>query len=51
MAAAKNKTEGGAVSGAVSVSPDVHRYQLTEQGLIVGVSMTGAKDYKDEELN
>ena len=51
MAAAKSKTEGGAFSGAVTVSPGVHLYQLTEQGLIVGISITGAKYYKDEELN
>ena len=51
MAAAKGKAEGGAFSGAVSVSPGVHLYQLTETGLIVGVSVTGAKYYKDDELN
>ena len=51
MAAAKSKTEGGAFSGAVTVSPGVHLYQLTERGLIVGISITGAKYYKDEELN
>jgi lipid-binding SYLF domain-containing protein len=51
MAAAKSETEGGAYSGAVSVSPGVHLYQMTEQGAIVGVSITGAKYYKDDELN
>ncbi len=51
MAAAKGKAEGGAYSGAVSVSPGVHMYQLTEQGLIVGVSVTGARYYRDGELN
>lgn len=51
MAAAKSKTEGGAFSGAVTVSPGVHLYQLTERGLIVGISITGAKYYKDDELN
>ena len=51
MAAAKSKTEGGAFSGAVSVSPGVHLYQLTERGLIAGISVTGAKYYKDDELN
>ena len=51
MAAAKSRTGGGAFSGAVSVSPGVHLYQLTEKGLIVGVSITGAKYYKDDELN
>lgn len=51
MAAAKSKVEGGAFSGAVSVSPGVHMYQLTEKGLIAGVSVTGAKYYRDDELN
>ncbi len=51
MAAAKNKTQGGAMTGAVSVSEGVYMYQLTEEGLIVGVSLTGAKFYKDKDLN
>jgi lipid-binding SYLF domain-containing protein len=51
MAAAKNKTEGGAYAGAVSVSSGVHMFQVTEAGLIVGVSITGGKFYKDKELN
>lgn len=51
MAAAKSKTEGGAFSGAASVSPGVHLYQLTERGLMAGVSVTGAKYYRDDQLN
>jgi lipid-binding SYLF domain-containing protein len=51
MAAAKTKTKGGALAGAVTVSDGVHMYQLTEAGAIVGVSITGAKYYKDSELN
>ncbi|MGO9613268.1 MAG: YSC84-related protein [Dissulfurispiraceae bacterium] len=51
MAAAKTKTNGGAFAGAVTVSEGVHMYQLTEAGAIVGVSITGAKYYKDSELN
>jgi lipid-binding SYLF domain-containing protein len=51
MAAAKTKTEGGAVSGAVSVAKGVKMYQLDDQGVIVGVSLTGAKYYKDKQLN
>lgn len=51
MAAAKNKTtEGGAYAGAVTVSSGVHLYQVTEAGLIVGVSITAGKFYKDSEL-
>jgi len=51
MAAAKSKTEGGALAGAVTVSKGVKMYQLDEEGLIVGVSLTAAKYYKDKELN
>ncbi|HEY3278714.1 MAG TPA: YSC84-related protein [Syntrophorhabdaceae bacterium] len=51
MAAAKTKTEGGALAGAVTVSEGVHMYQITEEGLIAGVSITGAKYYKDKDLN
>jgi lipid-binding SYLF domain-containing protein len=51
MAAAKTKTAGGALAGAVTVSEGVYMYQITEAGAIVGVSLTGAKYYKDKELN
>jgi len=52
MAAAKTTPKsGGAYAGAVNVSPGVFMYQLTEKGLIVGVSLTGAKFYKDSQLN
>jgi lipid-binding SYLF domain-containing protein len=51
MAAAKSKTEGGALAGAVTASKGVKMYQLDEEGLIVGVSLTAAKYYKDKELN
>jgi lipid-binding SYLF domain-containing protein len=51
MAEAKTKTKGGAVSGAVSVAKGVEMYQLDDQGLVVGVSLTGAKYYKDKQLN
>lgn len=48
---AKTKTAGGALAGAVTVSEGVYMYQITEAGAIVGVSLTGAKYYKDKELN
>jgi lipid-binding SYLF domain-containing protein len=51
MADAKTKTEGGALAGAVTASKGVKMYQLDEEGLIVGVSVTAAKYYKDKELN
>jgi lipid-binding SYLF domain-containing protein len=43
MAAAKTKTKGGALAGAVSVSKGVHMFQVDTEGAIVGVSITGAK--------
>ena len=51
MAAAKTKTMGGGAAGAVTVSDGVKMYQLNEAGLIVGISITGAKYYKDKDLN
>jgi lipid-binding SYLF domain-containing protein len=51
MAAAKNKTKGGALAGAVTLSKDVYMFQVDTEGAIVGVSITGAKFYKDKELN
>ena len=51
MAAAKTKTMGGGAAGAVTVSQGVKMYQINEEGLIVGISITGAKYYKDKELN
>ena len=50
MLAAKSKTAGGGLAGAVSVSEGVYMYQVTEEGLIVGVSITGAKYFKDKDL-
>jgi lipid-binding SYLF domain-containing protein len=48
MAAAKAKSMG---EGAVTVSEVVRMFQLNEEGLIVRVSITGAKYYRDKELN
>ena len=50
MLAAKSKTAGGGLAGAVSLSEGVYMYQVTEEGLIVGVSITGAKFSKDKDL-
>ena len=52
MAAAKDdKGKGGGDAGAVTVSDGVKMYQLSDTGAIVGVSITGAKYYKDDDLN
>ncbi len=51
MAAAKSGSEGGGAAGAVSFSEGVKMYQLDDTGAIVGVSITGAKYSKTEDLN
>ena len=51
LAAAKGKASGGAYAGAVTLSSGVHMYQLTEEGLIAGISFTGGRFYPDKELN
>jgi lipid-binding SYLF domain-containing protein len=44
MAAAKDdKGQGGGGAGSVTVSDGVKMYQLSDTGVIVGVSITGAK--------
>ncbi len=35
----------------VAVAPGMLMYQLSDQGAIVGVSITGAKYYPDPNLN
>ena len=50
-AAAKMGEEGGAFAGAMSVSPGVWMYQLTDDGLAVELTGKGTKYYKDDDLN
>jgi lipid-binding SYLF domain-containing protein len=50
-ASLNNGTQGlGGGLGAV-VSPGVEMYQISETGAIVGISLTGAKYFKDDALN
>jgi lipid-binding SYLF domain-containing protein len=51
LAAAKDGSEGSGDAGAVSFSHGVKLYQFSDTGAIVGVSITGAKYYKDDDLN
>jgi len=51
MAAAKTSTQGAGAQMGATVAPGVTMYQLSEQGAIVGISLTGAKYYKNDELN
>ncbi len=51
MASAKDESQGAGAAGAVAFSEGVKLYQLNDTGAIVGVSITGAKYYKDDDLN
>jgi lipid-binding SYLF domain-containing protein len=50
-AAAKTGDEGGAYQGAMSVSPGVWLYQLTDEGLALELTSKGTKYYKNDDLN
>ena len=50
-AAAKLGDEGGAFAGAMSISPGIWLYQLTEDGLALELTGKGTKYYKDDDLN
>lgn len=50
-AAAKTGDKGDAYQGAVSVSPGVWVYQLTDKGAALEMTAKGTKYYKDDELN
>jgi len=49
--AAKLDDDGGAFTGAATVSPGVWIYQLTEDGLALEVTIKGTKYMKDDKLN
>ena len=52
LAAAKDdQGAGGGGAGAVTFNNGVKMYQLSDTGAIIGVSSTGAKYYKDDDLN
>jgi lipid-binding SYLF domain-containing protein len=50
-AAAKYGNDGGAFAGAISVSPGVWMYQLTDSGLALELTGKATKYYKDSDLN
>ncbi|MCB2192996.1 MAG: hypothetical protein KQI62_15605 [Deltaproteobacteria bacterium] len=50
-AAMKMGEEGGAYAGAISVSPGVWLYQLTDKGLAMELTGKATKYYKDSDLN
>lgn len=49
--AAQAGGQGGSIAGAISVAPGVWVYQITEAGLAAELGITGAKYFKDDELN
>lgn len=49
--AATDSVSGGALAGAVSVSPGVWMYQLTKKGLAAEITAKGTRYYKDGDLN
>ena len=49
--AAKSGQKGKAVAGAITVSPDVDLYQITENGLALQATVQGTKYYRDDALN
>ena len=50
-AAAKTGGGGGSLQGAVSVSPGVWMYQMTDKGLALELTGKGTKYSKDDDLN
>lgn len=50
-AAAKAGGEGKAFAGAISISPGVWLYQLTDEGLALDFTAKGTKYFKDKTLN
>ena len=50
-AAAQTSGEGGAFAGAMSISPGVWLYQLTDDGLALELTAKGTKYYIDDNLN
>jgi lipid-binding SYLF domain-containing protein len=49
--AAQAGGQGGSIAGAISVAPGVWVYQITEAGLAAELGITGAKYFKDDQLN
>lgn len=48
--AATDDVNGGALAGAVSISPGVWMYQFTKKGLAAEITVKGTRYYKDGDL-
>ncbi len=51
VAAAKNQASGDAAEDGYNVAPGIHLYQITQEGALVGLSITGAKYWRNDDLN
>lgn len=49
--AAKDKKQGGAFDLGYTAAPGITVYQITEKGIMVGISITGAKYWPNDDLN
>lgn len=50
-AAAKSAVDGGSADFGYDVAPGITVYQLTQEGALVGLSITGAKYWRNDDLN
>lgn len=50
-AGAKTEEQGGAESGAISVSEDIITYHITSEGIELRTNVAGKKYWQDNELN
>lgn len=50
-AAATDSVSGGSLEGAISVSPGVWLYQMTDKGLALELGIKGTEFYRDSDLN
>lgn len=50
-AAAKSGEKGGAIGGAGEIKSDIEIYQFTKHGIALQATVTGAKYWKDKDLN
>ena len=51
LSVAKSGEKGGAVGGAGEVKSDTEIYQFTKHGIALQATVTGAKYWKDKDLN
>jgi lipid-binding SYLF domain-containing protein len=50
-ATAKSKTDGGSADFGYDVAPGIHVFQMSEEGALIGLSLTGAKYWRNDDLN